>query len=237
MEAGALGRPLWIQTDEHSIRERAVDHKRSLSGQSDEELVELCKQHDHEAFTVLVDRYKNRIHWMVRRMVGGLEDEDFTQEVFLRVYQAFPSFRSGSKFSTWIYKIAHNLCLSELRKRKRRGEHVSMEEEGEEKVHWLLRESGEDLEEQIERRDFSRNVQALVEKLPTPHRTALTLFYVNQVRYEEIAEIMNIPMGTVKTYIHRARARLRDLILAEPEMVDLVGESATDMTGTGGQSG
>lgn len=199
-----------------------------LAELSDETLVDRSRGNDHEAFTELVDRYKNRIHWVVTRMVGPAESEDFTQDVFLRVYRALPTFRSGSKFSTWIYKIAHNLCLSELRKRGRRGAHVSFEEEGEEKIHWLLPGAREGLEEDIERRDLSETVRQLIGRLPANYREVLTLFYLNQVRYEEIAEIMGIPLGTVKTYLHRARLRLRDLVLSESGLAeDLRGQGET----------
>jgi len=214
-----------------------VDNRKPLAEHTDEELVDRCREEDHDAFAEIVKRYQHRIHWLVRRMVGSLEDEDLTQEVFLRVYRAIPGFRSGSKFSTWIYRIAHNLCLSELRKRRRRGEHMSIEEEGDEKIHRLLPESRSGLEEEIERLDLSENIQGLVEQLPSHHRTALTLFYVNQARYEEISEIMGIPLGTVKTYIHRAKLRLRELVLASPDLANLAGESAGDVVGGGGQIG
>lgn len=213
-----------------------MEHEPALAEQSDEALVERCRMEDHQAFAELVDRYKDRIHWMVRRMIGSLEAEDLTQEVFLRAYQAFPRFRSGSKFSTWIYKIARNLCLSELRKRGRRGEHVSLEEEGEERIHGLLPGTRGSLEEQLERQDLSRNIRELVERLPVHYREVLTLFYTNQARYEEIAEIMEIPIGTVKTYIHRARLRLRDLVLAETDLASLVGQPAADRTANGGST-
>lgn len=203
-----------------------LDRGRSLSTLTDEELVKRCQQNDHQAFRALVDRYKHRIHWLVRRMVGGPDAEDLTQDVFLRVYQAMPNFQGRSSFKTWIYRIAHNLCITELKKRGRRGEHLSIEEEGEEKVHWLMPESHGGLEEEIEKRDLSNSVWNLVDELPTPYRTALTLFYVQQARYEEIAEIMNIPMGTVKTYIRRGRLRLRDLMLAQPDIAGIVGEAA-----------
>ncbi len=237
IDAGALDRPFGVKVNERLSREQTMDHEKPLVEQSDEELVLRCLEHDHGAFTELVDRYKHRIHRLVRRMVGSPDDEDLTQEVFLRVYRALPRFRSGSRFSTWIYKIAHNLCLSELRKRGRRGRHLSFEEEGEEKVHWLLSDTRENLEEQIERRDVSRRVQELVEQLPVRYRTVLTLFYVHQTRYEEIAEIMNLPMGTVKTHIRRARARLRNLVLAHPDLAGLVDEPAPDTVADGGQSG
>jgi RNA polymerase sigma-70 factor (ECF subfamily) len=230
MEPGVVSHSLRIGTDVLLPAGSRVDGqkstKRPLAEQTDEDLLERCKQQDHEAFAEIVDRYKNRIHWLVRRMVGAEESEDLTQEVFLRVYQAAPGFRSGSTFRTWVYKIAQNLCLSHLRKTGRRGKHVSIDEEGDEKIHWQLSDSREDLEEQIAKRDLSQRIRELVGQLPTHYRTALTLFYLNQVKYEEISEIMDIPLGTVKTYIHRGRLRLRDLLLAETDFGDLAGESS-----------
>ncbi len=201
-----------------------VERRESTSELCDEELVARCLAKDQEAFAELVDRYKDKIYWLVRRMVGAAEAEDHTQEVFLRAFQAMPGFRRESKFSTWIYKIARNLCLSELRKMGRRGDELSLDEDGEEKIRHLLFEARDELEEEIERRDISRRVAELMERLPEGYRTALTLFYVNQARYEEISDIMSIPLGTVKTYIRRGRLRLRDLLLEEPDLAGLTGE-------------
>lgn len=196
-----------------------------MEGLSDEILVERCRRNDHAAFTLLVDRYKSRVYWLVKRMVGPGEAEDLTQEVFIRVYKALPRFRAESSFSTWIYKIARNLSLSELRKRGNRGEHLSWEEEGEEKVHHLLPENPDGgLERRIERLHISRAVRSLIEKLPERQKTALTLHYLHQVRYEEIAEIMGVPMGTVKTWLHRGRLRLREQILAGEDREGIAGD-------------
>ena len=90
------------------------------------------------------------------------------------------------------------------------------------------------LEAEIERRDLAQSVRTLIERLPTPYRTVLTLHYLQQVRYEEIAGIMAIPLGTVKTYIYRAKLRLRDMLLAEPDMAASLREAAGDALGTGG---
>jgi RNA polymerase sigma-70 factor (ECF subfamily) len=205
---------------------RNVNLTRPLVGLSDTELVERCSRRDHEAFTEIVERYKDRVYWLVRRMVGSANDEDITQEVFLRVYQAIDRFQGRSSFKTWLYRITRNLCVTELKKRGTRAEHLSIEEEGEEKVNRLLPISAGGLIDEIERRDLSRNVQALIARLPEKYRTVLTLFYLQQLRYEEIAEIMEIPMGTVKTYIHRARLRLRDLVLGEPDIAGMIGGEA-----------
>ena len=213
---------------------QTVNLTRPLSGLSDDELVKRCQERDHKAFTEIVERYKNRVHWLVIRMVGSPNEEDITQEVFLRVYQAIDRFQGRSSFRTWLYRIARNLCVTELKKRGTRGEHLSIEEEGEEKVHRLLPASAGGLEEEIEQRDLSESVRTLIGRLPENYRTVLTLFYLQQVRYEEIAEIMDIPLGTVKTYIHRARLRLRDLILAEPDIVGLAEASGGGTAGSGG---
>jgi RNA polymerase sigma-70 factor (ECF subfamily) len=200
------------------VRRKPYAESRSVRELSDEDLVELCQENDHQAFTEIVDRYKHKVHWLVRRMVGSPEDEDLTQEVFLRAYQAIAGFQSRSTFRTWLYRIAHNLCLTELKRRGRRGEHLSFDDEGEEKVHWMLPGSRQGLEDEIERQDMSEILRTLIEKLPTHYRTVLTLFYLQQVKYEEIAGIMGIPIGTVKTYLHRGRLRLRDLVLAETDL-------------------
>ena len=157
----------------------------------DEIFVNRCLEGDQPAFAFLVDKYKEVVHAYAYRKVGDYQEaEDITQEVFLRAYQAMPRFEGRSAFKTWLYKIAHNLCLTEIAKRGRRGEHLSLEEEGEEKVHWMLPDNRPGLMDEIERRDFSKSVWALVDQLPENYRTALTLFYVEQARYEEIAEIM-----------------------------------------------
>jgi RNA polymerase sigma-70 factor (ECF subfamily) len=210
----------------------ALNGRHNLAVLADHELVRRCKDGDHAAFAGLIDRYKDRIYWLVTRMIGGPDDEDLTQEIFLRMYQAIGDFEGRSSFQTWLYRIAHNLCISELRKRGRRGEHLSFEEEGEEKIHYLLPEPRTGLETEIERRDVAASVQALMQKLPERYRTVLTLFYVQQLRYEEIAEVMAVPVGTVKTHIHRARLRLRDLVLGEGALADL-GTGITDPAAEG----
>jgi RNA polymerase sigma-70 factor (ECF subfamily) len=206
----------------------------SLERLSDEALVERCRAGDSPSFTELVRRYQNPIHRLTARIVGDADAEDFTQDVFLRVHRALPGFRQGSTFRTWIYRIARNLCLSELRKRGRRGDHLSLDDEGEESVHRLLPAGRPDLEEEIERRDFSAAIQRLVGRLPEGHRTALTLFYMNQARYEEISEVMGIPLGTVKTYIRRGRLRLRNMLLADSDLSGLVDAEACDPSTEGG---
>ncbi len=189
--------------------------KRALSDATDEELVQWIAAGDAGAFASLVDRHKRGVCFLAARMVGAEEAEDLAQDVFLRAYRALPAFRGASSFRTWLYRIARNHCLSELRKGERRAPHLSIEEEGDEKVHALLPEPPEGLEAAIEKKEVRRRVRALVDRLPDSYRTALTLFYLNELKYDEVADTMEIPLGTVKTLIHRARLRLRDLVVAD----------------------
>ena len=178
-----------------------------------------CLAGDRESFAPLVDRHKERVYWLILRIAGREEAEDLAQEAFLRAYRALPRFRGESLFSTWIYRIARNVALSYLRKRAGKGEALSLEEEGEEKIH-LLSASAGDPERVFEERDSAERVRALVEKMPEPYRTTITLYHLHQLRYEEIARVMETPLGTVKTNLHRARKRLREMVLRETDLVD-----------------
>lgn len=224
-----------FQNDEY-LAIYPVGQRRALAEQSDEELVRWGRRQDHAAFAELVNRYKHRVYWLVRRMLGNEEDEDVAQEVFLRAYEALPGFRGDCKFSTWIYKITRNLCLAELKKRGVRGEPLSLQAESDEKIHRLLPASHQGAAHEIERLDLSRSVRQLINRLPVQYRTVLTLFYLNQTSYEEIAEIMGIPLGTVKTHIHRARLQLRELLLADAGLASSAGPSGSDARRNGGES-
>lgn len=196
----------------------------SVATLADEDLVRRCQAGDQAAFTEIVERYKDRVFRLVRRMVGSPEDEDITQDVFLRAFQAMPGLRVGATLRTWLFRIAHNLCLTELKRRGKRGPHVSIEEEGEESLHRVLPEDGGRVEEQIERQEFGAVVRGLVAKLPAHYRAVLTLYYLEEIKYEEIAVITGLPLGTVKTHIHRAKLRLRDLVVAEMDPALLRGD-------------
>ncbi|HWN80479.1 MAG TPA: sigma-70 family RNA polymerase sigma factor [Candidatus Udaeobacter sp.] len=188
----------------------------SLAALDDESLAIRCRGTDEEAFAELVDRHKHGVCRFVARLVGTRDSEDIAQEAFLRAYQALPRFRGEATFRTWLYRIARNLCFTELRRRGRQGEWSSLEEEAEE-TYALREESTPELAEEIARADLSARVREKMAALPAPYRGVLTLFYLDELRYEEIAMILDVPVGTVKTWIHRARLRLRDVLIEEAE--------------------
>lgn len=194
----------------------------SLSELADEDLVALAQaESGHEAFTVLLERYQHGICRFVARMAGPIGSEDLAQDVFIRACQALPRFRGDSSFRTWLYRIAHNRCCSELRRRGRRIETVPLDAaDAEPARHALLASTPADFADDIVRQDFSARVAAHVAALPLPYRQLLTLFYVDEMQYEEIAAVLDVPLGTVKTWLHRARLRLRDAIVADENLCD-----------------
>ena len=138
--------------------------------------------------------------------------EDLAQEAFVKVYRGLPSFKGHSSLSTWIFRIAYNVALTELEKARHRYEAVPLEEaeSGMESHGTGARETGGPVEE-MERAEMVRLLERLIEKLDPQKRSVLTLYYQGGKSYKEICDIMDIPMGTVKTVLFRAKEELRDL--------------------------
>ena len=179
----------------------------------DQEILDRVLGGDQAAFAELVDRYKRMVYNLVDRMFSG-EDmaQDLAQEVFVRVYRALPRFRGEAKLSTWIYRIAYRVCLAELERPHRRQSY--------------LRLDGSDTEEPRAVSSTDRNFAAvdlqqylehLLARLSPPHRMVLTLYYLQEHTYEEIAAITELPIGTVKTYLHRSKKYLRKAIENEAQ--------------------
>jgi len=176
--------------------------EKELEKQSDYRLIERIKNGDMVAFNQIVEKYRNRLMSVIFRMIQSSEEaEDIVQETFLRVYQHRNSFDFRHCFSTWLYTIALNLARNELRKRKRF------------KFFDIFDMQGKEAEIAVEMKLPSNLPQALeraMENLPEKYKTAFLLRDVQELPYEEVAQIMNIPLGTVKSRVNRARAILRE---------------------------
>jgi len=174
----------------------------------DYDLFKRVQNGDMVAFGRIVDRYKNRLMNVIMRMIQSQEEaEDIVQETFVRVYQHRESFDFRHCFSTWLYTIALNLARNELRKRKRF------------KFFDINDMQGKENEIAVEMKIPSNLPQALkkaVEDLPEKYRTAFILRDIEEQPYEEVAKIMHIPLGTVKSRVNRARALLREKL--QPRM-------------------
>ncbi len=194
--------------------------KRQDSGALDEaDLIRRLQRQEERAFEEVIAKYKSEIYWIALRMVGAEDAEDITQEVFLRAYQAMPLFRGEASLRTWLSKIAYNLCISFIRRKGRRGEHVSLDELSNEHIFHLLPKKEINIAEGL----VSGVIEKAMARLPARYRAILTLYYTEGLRYHEIAEVMRIPIGTVKTHLHRARLMLRDGVLEAVEKLDHYG--------------
>jgi len=175
---------------------------------TDDELVAGCKGGDDDAFATLVTRYRTRVFGMILRTVGDAgRAEDLAQDVFLRVYRGLPYFQGRAKFSTWVYRVALNVCLQE-RQRPVRVE-VPVDDPGDEDRAPRELGSRDPAFDALELRD--RLSKALAQ-LPANYRLLVAAHYLDGVQYEDLAETFGMPLGTVKTHLHRAKKQLRTLL-------------------------
>lgn len=189
-----------------------------LSDLTDIELVERCRHKDREAFSVLVDRHKRMVFSCAYRMVGDEQEaEDIAQDVFMRVYQALPNFRGDSKFSTWLYKIVSNVCLNRLRKVN--PETLSIEANDEEQKFSPLRLANSDNtpETNFEWNRFRERIRNMVSSLPPQYSAVVNLRHMQGMAYDEIASTLDLPLGTVKTHLFRAKERLKEILEQDGE--------------------
>jgi RNA polymerase sigma-70 factor, ECF subfamily len=181
----------------------------SLSAFADGDLVTRAVTGREDAFEELVRRYQRPIAAYVYRMVGDYEAAlDLTQEVFIKVYNSLVRYRSEFKFSTWIYKIAHNSAVDHLRRYSNRTQALTNEFEGEQYDLPLesRRLSPEQESEKAERR---AEIESVVRGLPTAYRELVLLRHSHDMSYDEIAEVTGLPLGTVKNRLFRARETMR----------------------------
>jgi len=172
---------------------------------TDLELVHQSQQGDPEAFSELVRRHQHVIYNVAYRFMrdSNLAD-DMAQEAFLKAYRLLKGFRGDCSFSTWMYRVTCSVCLTELNRRKRRAE-VELQPKHD-SLHSV--DPPEDI-------DMPEKIRRCVGKLPDRYAKIITLYYLKGISYEEIAQVMEIPMGTLKTWMFRARKQLRQVVEEE----------------------
>jgi RNA polymerase sigma-70 factor (ECF subfamily) len=186
---------------------------RNLAELSDEELIEEFQQKNTlKAFEILVQRYKNPLTNFVYRFLGDYEAcTDVVQETMIKFYRNKDSYKSIAKFSTWIYTIAGNLAKTEYQRRRRR-QIFSINSYGEEKENYEIPDESYKPDVITDSGIKDKLIQDALLKVSTAYREAVILRDIQELSYEEIAEIMGIEVGTVKSRINRGRAQLRKLL-------------------------
>lgn len=169
----------------------------------DGDLVALTLRGNSEAFATLVERYDRAVYHLAYRTLHDAEEaRDVTQEAFFKAFRSLRTFKAGAKFSTWIFAITYHACCDRLSRRK----HYSGDELPE------RADAAPGPEQRVIALDEASRLRAAIDALPEKYRTVITLFHLQGKQYEEIATVLGLPMGTVKTHLFRAKEQLRRLL-------------------------
>jgi RNA polymerase sigma-70 factor (ECF subfamily) len=178
----------------------------------DAELTRRCLAGEERAYRELIERYRRPVYTLVLRMLRSAEDaEDVAQETFVRMFRALDRYDPARPFSAWLFTIASRLAIDHLRRRRVRPMSLTREdaESGEERE-IDVEDPGPGPEELTARREEERTTAERIEELPEHYRIVVVLRHQQDLSYEEIAEALQLPLGTVKARIHRARALLKE---------------------------
>lgn len=185
-----------------------------MDGYTDQQIVERVLAGEMDAFSVLVDRYQDRIFSAVLNYVYNHDDAiDITQEAFVKAYSRLKSFNASSAFYTWLYRIAVNSAIDFLRKRKSRpADSLDDDKFADIGFEPVSHDASADPEKVVVRSEQAQTLRKAIASLSTKLKSALILHDVEGLSQEEVAEILNVPLGTVKSRVSRARIELRNLL-------------------------
>jgi len=195
--------------------------QRAREREEERVLIQRCKDGEIGAFDVLVRRYEKRVFNCALRIAGNYNDAaDVAQEAFIRAYNSIQTFRGDAVFTTWIYRIVTNVYLDERKKSKSHrqvslDEYIDLEENS---VSRQIVDDSPSPEEIVESKERTRALQAAINSLPDYQRIILTLYSFQHRSYEEMAEILRLPIGTVKSRLNRARLALAEILADQPEL-------------------
>ena len=185
---------------------------------TDHDLVALAASGSEKAYRELLDRYQRPVFSLIYRMVRDRERaEDLAQETFVKVFNHIGSFNPKYKFSSWIFKIASNLTIDAIRRKELDtvsldGSRNASSDDEVDATRITVESRDENPEQFVEAKELGEEIERAIGVLRPEYRTAILLRHVEGRPYEEISEIMGVPLGTVKTYIHRARGELRETL-------------------------
>ncbi len=189
-----------------------------LASATDQEIVALAVEGKESAYRELIRRYERPVFSLVLRMVRDRQlAEDLSQETFIKALNAIASYRPEYKFSSWIFKIANNAAIDHLRRRELNtlsidGSPNATSAEDIEATALQVGDKSETPLAELEARELGTAIERAIGQLRPEYRSCIMLRHVEGLAYEEIAQLLDLPLGTVKTYIHRARHELRDML-------------------------
>jgi len=180
---------------------------------SERELLEQIRSGKKHLFAQLVERYKDQAMTLAVRLLKNRDDaEEAAQDAFVRAFNALDKFEQKAKFSTWLYRIVYNVCLTRLKKQERQIEFVREDSDSEFESE-LFPSVVPSIE--YDNLELLGIVKSMIEELPEKYRAMLSLFYFQELSYEEIGDVTDLPLGTVKTHLFRARTLLLNKLASE----------------------
>jgi RNA polymerase sigma-70 factor (ECF subfamily) len=180
---------------------------------NDRELIERCRRGDVAAFEPLVEKYRQRVWRLAFNVLRNREDAwDAAQEAFVRAWQALDSFKGEAAFYTWLFRIAMNVAHDRLRQRAASGRAFGTERVGEEEMERVIIDQEESPDDAAARGEQRERIMRALDALPAHHRAIIMLSDLEGLSYREIADVLNVPMGTVMSRLHNARKRLKDVL-------------------------
>jgi RNA polymerase sigma-70 factor (ECF subfamily) len=193
-------------------------------GQEDRLLIDRVKEGDRQALDDIIRKHEKRAYQYAFRLTRNQDEaSDVVAEAFVRVSNALPNFKGQSAFTTWLYRIVTN-CFLDIRKREQSRKHVSLEQsmqlEGGE-VERQVEDEGQGPDELAERNAREQAVQSALTDMPEYQRAMLVMYHVERLSYEDIAEALDLPLGTVKSRLNRARVALRERLGDQLELFQL----------------
>jgi len=174
-------------------------------------LVARCQAGDPEAWRLLIEKHQRRVYNLAANFLGpGQEVEDLAQEIFIAMYRSLPSFRGEAQFTTWLYRLAVNVCLNACRRQPPPTVPLEAAESSLTAELAQLADPGPTPLQAVLSREAAALVRAKIAELPAHYRLAVVLCDLEGLSYEEIARIMRVSLGTVKSRVHRGRALLKE---------------------------
>lgn len=190
-----------------------------MSGTEDQLLIERSLKGDRSAFDSLVRKHERRAYQYAYRLTSNPEEAaDVVADTFIRVFSALHNFKGTSAFSTWLYRILTN-CFLDLRKKEKSRSAASLDtSSADEHFERQVEDEGPGPSQIAERNERERIMNAAVQQLPEYQRAMIVMYHAENLSYEEIAEALDLPIGTVKSRLNRARISLRDLLAKDEEL-------------------
>lgn len=192
--------------------------------ENEKDLILQSKSGDIHSFEILIKGYQKMAYNVAYRIMGNEEDaKDMTQEALIKVYKNIKGFRMDSSFSTWMYRIVMNTCKDELRKRKMKVISIDQPiDTGDGEVQMELEDTSKTPEEELTTRETQKEVHEALQELGDTNRMVIVLRDIKGFSYSEISDIVDLPVGTVKSRINRGRQELRKILMSKKHTLNLM---------------